>query len=359
MTNITSTKHLSTERATTTEILAAMSRVMPRGTRVLVFGGYGCRNLGDEAILSVLLADLRSIGAVPTVVTADRNETNRLHAAETVAAAPAPILRAMLSADAVLIGGGGIFSSYMGARSKFLPIVAMAAKLARKTVMFRALGAYETTPRAVAEALRLAMDRADFVSVRDEATVADLRKFGLRRTPLLEDDPALRLEIVPYAGERAPRQVGLAVRRLRTPQLQARLRTQIIELTNRLIASGRTPLFLPFSAHPSEACEQDDRYSHEIIAACARPAACRVADPNISPGEMLGLVSTLDALVAMRFHAMVFGAISAVPMAALAYDAKCSSFLAQRGLPALELAHVTADEIIEALDATRAADVAA
>lgn len=346
----TSTNPPSADRATSEEIARALSVVIRRNDRVVVFGGYGCRNLGDEAILSVLLNDLRALGVRAQVVTADPAETMRLHEVEAVSASPGPVARAMLGTDAVLIGGGGIFSSYMGDRSRLLPRVATFAKLLRKKLIFRAIGVYQATPAAVARALVRSMERADFVSVRDDASVEALRGFGLRRQLYREDDPAMRLTEAPLQDGRSRGQIGFAVRRLRDAGEHGRMRRCTLEVANRIIASGRTPYFLPFSAHTSEPCEQDDVYSRELIAETTCPSACRIADPSTTPAQMLGLVASLDAVIAMRFHSIVFAAASSTPMVALPYDDKCSAFLEEHGLEGHDIGSVTANALTLALD---------
>lgn len=344
----TSTKPPSAERVTPDEISHSLSRVLRPRDRVVVLGGYGCGNLGDEAILTVLLDDLRQLGARTHVVSANPAETARLHNVGVVQASAGSVARAILAADAVLIGGGGIFSSYMGDRSRRLPELAAGARLLRKKVIFRALGVYRETPGRVARSLVRAMEHADFISVRDEASIEALRGFGLRSRLYLEDDPAMRLAPAQFQDARSGR-VGLAVRQVRNAADQASLRACIIEVANRLIASGRSPYFLPFSAHPSEPCEQDDAYCRELIASTLSPTACCVVPPSTSPAQMLGLFSHLDAVIAMRFHAIVFAAASGVPMVALPYDDKCSSFLAEHGLAGLDIKTVSAAAIIAAL----------
>lgn len=323
--------------------------------RVLVIGGYGCGNTGDEAILSVLLRDLRREERREVrVVSADPRQTTGMHSVDAVAAAPASLAGALRWCDALVIGGGGIFSGYMGTRSMALPALALAAEAAGRTVVFRALGAYDSTPRPVARALVAAMQRARFVSVRDEASVDALRRWGLDRAIVREPDPALRLARRPYNGLLPDGAVGLAFRRVRDPLTQHRIEAEFVRTLNALVEAGRVPVLLPFCAHPSAEVEEDLAYAQTLRRHAAHPDAICIAGDARHPGELLDAVSRLDAIVAMRFHAIVFAHVARTPVLALPYDDKCASFVHEHHLSSLPLASVTARSLLDALPFVRA-----
>ncbi len=332
------------------EAASRCNAAMGEARRALVMGGYGCGNLGDEAILSVLLRDLRAGQRDDIrVVSANPRETAGLHGVDGVAATPVRLGRALRSCDALVIGGGGIFSGYMGKRSMALPALALAASYAGKKVVFRALGAYRTTPRPVARGLVAAMQRAAFVSVRDGATVDALDTFGLRRTVIREPDPALRLLRRPYGGALPQAAVGLALRRVRDPLTQHRLEGEFVRAINALVDAGRAPVLLPFSAHPSALVEQDAEYAWRLRSSARRPDRVHVVSDVRHPGEMLDVVARLDAIVAMRFHGIVFAQAVGTPVLAVPYDDKCASFADEQAIPALGLEHVTWTALMDAL----------
>jgi polysaccharide pyruvyl transferase CsaB len=298
---------------------------------VLLIGGYGCGNLGDEAILSVLAGEWRDERHV-RVVTANAVQTRALHGLDAVPAAPQHLLPALRRADAVVIGGGGIFSGYMGKRSMSLPLLALMALGAHKRVVFRALGAYRSTPRPIARALVSAMERAHFVSVRDRASLDALEAFGLRRHAILEPDPALRLQPRPHGVALPGRAVGFALRRVRDAGLQVRVQSDLIAQINAVTGTGTNALLLPFSRHPTVPLEDDFDYAMELRAGSELPSSVSVVDTALHPTQMLDIIASLERLVAMRFHAAVFGHIAGVPTDIIAYDDKCASFAEERGL---------------------------
>lgn len=356
MTTIVSSKRPHADRLPGGDPLTKLRAGLDDAQRALIIGGYGCGNLGDEAILTVMFADFRAIGMSASVVTADPAATRRLHHVPSVAARPREIIAALREHDAVIIGGGGIFSAYMGPSSKLIPALALAAKAMHKKVAFRALGVYASTPPIVGRALALAMQRADFVSVRDDASIRALRGFGVTRAIEREDDPALRLEPSSAPIALPAGCVGIAARRLRDPRRQDAMRDTIVATIDGLVERGRTPVLLPFCAHPSVSLEQDDRYAAEILASVARPGACRSLTVSLTPRELLGVVGGIDAMIAMRFHALVFAHVARIPIFAIPYDDKCAEFVAEHAILAPP---PDADAILAALDAQAGARAAA
>lgn len=328
--------------------------------RVLVIGGYGVGNLGDEAILAGLIHEHDLWDA--TVVSYDPGQTQRLHGVNAVFPFSAKFVQAFVRADHVLIGGGGLFSAYMGRFQKAMPLVGLAAQRLGKTVDYRAFGAYEGTPPLVARTLAFAVSRADHVSVRDTGTHAFLRGIGVRRDLEVVPDPAFAL--APCSPERARavlRQhvpgaarpfVALGVRRVKDPAEDRRLTLALAGLGTTLLEHGVTPLYVAFSRHPYEPLEDDAAFARDLVQATGGGA---VLDAEVHPRDVLGIVREAAAMVAVRFHALVFALRVERPVVALPYDRKCADVLHAAGLPAaLTPAEVTARElshrVLQAMD---------
>lgn len=323
---------MTIDRNTKVDVLERYREALTGARRALLVGGYGCGNLGDEAILSVLAGELGGELELQ-VVSAKPAQTGAMHGVDAVAADPRSFARAFLRADAIIIGGGGIFSRYMGKRSMLLPWVALSAVTLQKRVIFRALGVYGSTPAAVARPLTWVMERAAFVSVRDRASCDALSAFGLRRTPLLEPDPALRVARGRYLGDIPPHATAFAFRRVRdTAERQSHLEESHLAAINDVIEQGGEALLLPFSQHPDEMIEDDLSFARLLQRKSVAPSRVTVLDDVRTPGEMLDVMFRVDRLVAMRFHAAVFGYTAGVPMSIIAYDDKCSAFAEEHGL---------------------------
>lgn len=309
------------------------------GRRVLLIGGYGVGNLGDEAILAGLIQEHDLWGA--TVVSYDPAVTERLHGVRAVSPFSARFVQAFARAEHVVIGGGGMFSAYMGRFARAIPLVGLAAQRLGKRVEYRAIGAYPGTPRLAAMALGFGAQRADRVTVRDDSSVAFLRALGVRRPVERVPDPALALDPCPPARARAllaAHAPGLdgpfaafGVRRLKDAKAHRRMELALAGVCGELRREGVQPLFVPFSRHPYEPLEDDDVYARELVAALG---VGTVLEGDHHPRDVLGVLREAELVVAVRFHALVFGLRAERPVVALPYDAKCVDLLREAGLEA-------------------------
>jgi len=66
-----------------------------------------------------------------------------------------------------------------------------------------------------------------------------------------------------------------------------------------------------------------------------------------SPADLVAVTASLDLVVAMRLHALIFAASQAVPAVGLSYDPKVAAFCKLAGLPCLELGEVNAARLWE------------
>src|SRR5439155_13448131 len=121
-------------------------------------------------------------------------------------------------------------------------------------------------------------------------------------------------------GEGSP-VVGVALRpwssggQAASPEALARICDSVADATGAQIA------FVPMQP------PGDVEISTAVAAAMRRSDAARVVREPLLPREVLGLVGSMDALVAMRLHALIFAAAGGVPMVALSYDPKVTQLM--------------------------------
>ncbi len=142
---------------------------------ILVVGGYGYRNAGDEAILASILRSLE--GRRVTVLSRTPAETTAMHGVRSVPLTAAA--RALARHRTVLIGGGGLFGRDMGGVGRLLPAYGLGAVALGKTVVIHGVGIDHGLPAATAVPLRELAKRAHQISVRDGASADVLREWGV------------------------------------------------------------------------------------------------------------------------------------------------------------------------------------
>jgi polysaccharide pyruvyl transferase WcaK-like protein len=346
--------------------------------RVVLHGGYGKLNMGDDAILHVLLGEIRQ--AMPdariTVVCHGPGWVRERYEAEACHFASQPALRAILDADLYIIGGGGIvnrINTYSGrARLRVLDpkgkVLFLAARLAGVRgahVEFHAIGATSVPDPLVGMLARWSLGRADAVSVRDPLSYEVLRGLGCRQGIPVVPDPAMRLVAAPEARawellrqrglDPAQRLIGLNLRPVgdpasdnaRTARTMARLVDWMVHVYDALVC------FIPFGRHQSKPLENDLNMALRVRDQVRRRDCFHILDHDWSPPEAKAVLGAMGFCLVERLHAALLAAGAGTPVAAICYDQKVDEFmrlagLGERAIPLAGLTFESARDLVRA-----------
>jgi polysaccharide pyruvyl transferase CsaB len=340
---------------------------MPSPLRIAVSGYYGCGNTGDEAVLAGITASFaRRAGAEAarfTVFSANPEDTRRRHGLDAVDRMSRAALRATLrETDLLLSGGGSLLQDTTSLRSLlyYLWVLRLAQSM-RVPTMFYAQGIGPLRRPAARALTRIVANRARAITVRDPGSEELLRAIGVSRVPVhVTADPAFALQ--PAPAERVDALLaaagvlgnipllGVAVRQWPAGPSEETYASALREAARR---AGSRVVFLPMQP------PGDVELSHAIA---ARLTDATVLEEPLSPQEAVGVCGRLDALLAMRLHALIFASLSGVPLTALSYDPKVAELmilLGQAGqclpldVPAAELSERVADSFGRGREALR------
>jgi polysaccharide pyruvyl transferase CsaB len=347
--------------------------------RVVLHGGYGKRNIGDDAILEVLLAQLRD--AIPsaeiTVVGHGPAEVQARHDVAACHFASWAALKAILTADVYIIGGGGIINrinTYSGFRhlrvldpkGKFLFIAAAMAKLSGARLDFHAIGATSFPDSIVRWLAPRVLDRADALTVRDPQSRELLQSAGVRKAIHVVPDPVVKLEPAPATfAKQLLTEMGVALDRLKVgvnfryvsePDIDnARTIRDVALLVEWLqIERDAQVLFLPFGRHPSRQVENDLIFAHKVAECLNHRQDFRILERELRPAEMKAVLGQMDLCLLERLHSVIMAAPTGVPIISVIYDDKVAAFadmvgLEESKLPLREFSFETARERVTAL----------
>jgi polysaccharide pyruvyl transferase CsaB len=300
-------------------------------------------NLGDEAILTGLLADLRhrrpdahivvfsrdpeyTHAAFPEIEVSGWEGVNRERMAQ-----------ALCRLDLLVLGGGGIL--YDTEARRYLRLVAEAQECGVPVFTY-ALGAGPLTDGVDCGMTRQTLERCVEVTVRDEGSRLVLEEAGVRNHVTVTADPALLLEPEEFdrdvlRTEGVPdgwRMIGMSVRE---PGRAAQALD--VDSYHQLLAHVADFLVHRLDAQlvfvPME--RQDIAHSHAVLSYMSAADRGRVLHNNYRPCQILGLMRHVDLAVGMRLHFLIFAALAGVPVLPLPYAGKVFDFAHQIGAPAL------------------------
>jgi polysaccharide pyruvyl transferase WcaK-like protein len=301
---------------------------------ILVVGAYGYRNAGDEAILAGLLEHTLA-GRNVTVVSRSPAETAALHGVRSVGIGAA--IGALRWHRTVLIGGGGLFGRDMGRIGRLLPAYGLLAAALGRTVRIEGVGVDPGLSGIHRLLVRQLMRRAAHVTVRDDASLRVLSEWGINAS------------VVPDASARmalAPARVGRALLRAaavddKRPVVGLCL-TAVNDSVGEPAAAAVLALvrrhpelefcFVAMSQHPSLETHNDLVLARRLQALWP---PLRIVEGSHHPSAVLSLIGSLDAVVGMRYHSLLFAERAGVPLIPISYAAKCDAWLAERGLRAV------------------------
>lgn len=328
--------------------------------RVGISGSYGGLNLGDEAILQSMIAQLRrSLPVELTVFSRDAEDTRRRHDVDHVVPvrhlSRSESKKEVEALDLLILGGGGIL--YDADAETYLREVHLAVD-ASVPVMLYAASAGPLREPGVRSLVRDALDMATVITVRDRHSQQLLEEIGVQHEVIVTADPAVLLEPAPLsldeilraeAIDPESRLIGLSVREPgpAAPDLD-------IDHYHRLVANAADYMVDRLDAEvvffPLERRTHDVQHSHGVVARMRHAQSATVLKRDYSPGQIVSLLQHFEFAVGMRLHFLIFSALANVPFVALPYATKVTGFLEalEVDYPALE--HVSAGQLIATFD---------
>jgi polysaccharide pyruvyl transferase CsaB len=327
--------------------------------RVGISGSYGGLNLGDEAILEVIMTELRRTLPVEiTVFSRDPEDTLTRHRVERAVPvrelSRGEVLPEIERLDLLILGGGGIL--YDAEVSLYLREVALAQERDIPVLVY-AVGAGPLQDPAAQRLTRTCLQRAAAVTVRERRARQVLEEIGVQREIEITADPGLLLEPQPLPPDALRREgldtqhrlVGVSVREpgAAAPDLDERhYHALLANAADYMI--DRLDADLVFV--PMERRVFDPQHCHAVISQMAYARRATVLKGEYTAGQMLTLIGHFAFAVGMRLHFLMFAALQRVPFVALPYASKVTGFLDTLKMPTPPLQRVNAGQLIAHVD---------
>ena len=314
-------------------IIRRAARPRPRRDGVTVCGAYGRGNAGDDAILEAIVTEMKSIDPdIPVRVlsrlpkqTEKSCRVQSLYTFNTFA-----FIRALRRSQLYINGGGSLIQDVTSRRSLlfYLYSIVLAALCGCKVMMYGCgIGPVQGKLNRRLAA-RVINRRVDVVTLREDDSLAQLRKMGVTRPEIfLSADPALILR--PASSEAvdsamisqgiAPEgeYIGFALRQW--PGVEEKLPEFARAASYAYETYGLTPVFIPIEKRADLKAAQDTA----AALSCPHYVLTELGDNAAT----IGVLSRMQVMVAMRLHALILTAGRGIPMVGIVYDPKVNGFL--------------------------------
>ena len=323
------------------------------GPRIVIVGAAGFTNLGDDAILAVMLAELREAVPGATLVVAGGPDEvagadGWVHVRDIRA-----VDAAVTHADLVIVGGGGFIYDYdaiiapydffRGDITFMFPYyrAALAARTRDVPVYFYGIGVDSLVTPAGRALTRDVLSRASAITVRDPLSALELERAGVR-APLVEvtADPAVRVE--PATAEWRDRPPGRAVAFVTRPWLRwagtwTPSAAQYYDTYVGWLAAAAdhvvgawdaTPVFLPGQRYNDDDLET----AASVVERMAAGERARILSETVDEEQYRAALGSAAAVVSSRLHPLILAGAAGVPVVGVAITEKVRAFLVTAGI---------------------------
>lgn len=308
--------------------------------RFLACGYYGEHNLGDDALLEVLLAMLPA-GCQVTVTAHDGCQVSQRFGVATVPRRSLPlVLKELRRCDGLVLGGGSLLQDSTSFRSLlYYAALIVAARVEAKPVLLWGQGLGPLRRRVSRILVGRLLGLVTAASWRDQESAVLAEKLG--HDGLVGSDPVWALSPQQWRGSGGP--LVLCLRP--TKELQGSAwRPYLLALDQLASQQDREVIWLPFHAAQDRGLLQQLEREQLLPAGLAGRSREILAE---RPREAMAVASGAGLVVAMRLHGLILGALAGAPCAALSYDPKVQAAANALGCPCHSLdAMATPDRLV-------------
>lgn len=292
--------------------------------KYVVSGYIGFDNFGDEAIAHVLSQKLKKAGAEKiTLISSNPEKTSKIHGVDSCSMLN--FLPSLISSDILISGGGSLLQDKTSFKSLiyYLSII-FAAIILRKKVQIYAQGIGPINSKIGQKLTKMALKRVNEVTVRDKKSQELLKSWGI--LSVLVKDPVFELEL---SNTRQKDTVGIQLRAFKgvndkfllnlADEIAKRYPYQEIK-----IISLQDSIDLEICQTFEKMLNAKGLFNIKVLS-------------SLSIDDVFNELSSLEYLIAMRFHANVIGIKAGVKTLAINYDPKVEKLANEYNLPIINL----------------------
>lgn len=293
--------------------------------KVLISGYYGFDNFGDEAILQTLIAELNKLNCEITVLSSNPKKTAENYNVKSIKSFNMlKVFWNTLKTDVFISGGGSLLQDVTSIKSLIYYLLLLnIAILSRKKVIIFAQGLGPFKNKKGAFWVKNTLKNCTYVSVRDKKSHYLLKKWGINSD--LVCDPFFDIPL-----DKPNQQAIVGVQLRQTKNLNINYLKKLAEYISKNFKNKKIELYSFQDILDLDVCRKFQEFlkeygmKSEIIS-------------GKTPLEMIKHVSTLEYMIAMRFHAVLTAVRFGIKTLAISYDMKVEKFAQEFHIPCLKM----------------------
>jgi len=340
---------------------------------ILIQGGYGKRNTGDDALLLVIYNKVKEIVPNSRVVALCHfpDDISKRYQIEAYHFAEKKAIYLLFKADMLIIGGGGIvnkINTFSGLKSfrifdpkgKYLFLTSLLMKLRGKKAVFYVVGITSIPDAGVRYLMKLVLPKADLIGVRDVMSLGLLKELKLDKGVILCHDPALNLPAAPESDAiellanynvniKNDELIGINVRQVQNEETNQKTIKEMVLLVDKLTESNNRIkiIFFPIGMHPTKPLENDLIIGRQIAKNIKNKERFILLDEYYSPMLTKALLGKMKILILSRLHSLILSCEYKIPTIIITYDDKVTQFGQMAGYDKIiPLEEINSDGII-------------
>ncbi len=295
--------------------------------KAVISGYYGFDNFGDEAILNVLVSNLKKNEIEVCVISKNPQKTSKkLDIKSVYTFSILSILKSIKSSDVLISGGGSLLQDVTSLKSLFYYLfIIFIALFFRKKVIIFAQGIGPVNNLLGRFVTKIILRHCSYVTVRDEKSLFRTRGWGIKSK--LVNDPVWSIEVpVPVKMNR----VGVQLRSWKN------LSSKYLFALARQIAKDFSDKEI-FIYSFQDALDLKLCSEFEGNLKIANPAIKTTIVKADSIENIIQSVSNLEYMIAMRYHACLLALKYGIKTMALSYDEKVEKLSGRFNIPCSNL----------------------
>lgn len=323
--------------------------------RIIVSGYYGFGNSGDEAILKTIIRDLKELDKDIDItvlsfhpeLTQDKNNVKAVNRFNIIS-----IIKNISRCDMLVSGGGSLLQDVTSTRSLlYYLFIVKTALFFNKKVMLYANGIGPVSSEKNRQRIKSVINNVGYITLREEQSLKFLKQMGVNKPQIqLTADPVLNYEFSDdelvtriLASETIPTGEEYAAINIRDWKLWGDFEREVAKAADYLFDTyGIKAIFVPMSKNDIDVIDKVRslmKNESHTLSKCYEPE------------DIIGILSKMKVVIAMRLHTLIYASINSIPMIGLAYDPKVEGYLEYIDQISIgNIKHLNSEQICESID---------